>query len=217
MKVSKVIFLVLLTLSLTACGAKQSQTVGQGLFKVPKDAVKHLSCRKTYKHNNSNIKITEEMGSEGSIETPCSGTKSYKLNTEIPNLNVVNVKVEKYFLCKDSKGKATHGWVYQHNLAKGESTFTLSTANKGEYLNCSGSFGSPLPRTVVSNKDIEQLINSRDDNKIKNCEQSSKADRKATESCSYEWTYGSNVIFTDDRGKHHAATRKKTWNSASGN
>ena len=214
MIVSKVIFLVLLTLSLAACGAKESQGVGKGLLKVPQDAVKHLSCKKTYKHNNSDIKITEEMGSEGSIETPCSGTKFYKLNTELPNLNVVNVKVEKYFLCKDSKGKATHGWIYQHNLAKGESTFTLSTANKGEYLNCSGSFGSPLPRTVLSNKDIEQLINSRDDDKVKNCEQSSKAYRRTIESCSDEWVYGTNVIFMDDMGNLHATTRKKTWNSS---
>jgi len=204
----------LISLLLSACGAKESNKADESLFKVPDDAVTDFSCQKIYKHKQSTIQITEEAGSKGSIGTPCGGAEHYKLNPAIPNLNVVDIHIQKYFVCKDKSGKATHGWMFQHNLAKGETILTLSTAKKGNYLMCRGSFNSPLPTTIVTNDEIQQLIKSRNNQQIANCEQSKRDYLKSIESCANQWVYATNLKFTDDNGSVHTTSRKQTWNSS---
>ena len=214
MKPATTIYLTLLiSVLLSGCGAKESNQSNKSLFKAPEDVVTDFTCRKIYKHKGSNIQITEEIGSKGSIGTPCRGADFYKLNSVTPNLNIVDMQVQKYFVCKGKSGKATHGWVFQHNLAKGKTSLTLGTAKKGDYLQCRGSFDSPLPTTIVTSADIQKLITSRDMQAITNCEQSKKSYLKTIESCDYQWVYGANLKVFDDNGTVHMTSRKQTWKS----
>ena len=193
-----------------------TQGGGGGKAIVIKDIVATNKCSSTVlKGDDADTTVTEYVGSSGSIETPCTGSDEYRLKSGLTNLNLKSMIIEEFWYCKNAKGDVITSMQLSQDLGKGKSSVSWTADGTGEYLKCTGTFPSPLPKTISSSQSIDNLIDYWDDQNYENNNcvigTGSTNNNSPSQTCDSGWTFGKNITFIDDRSGVHKTTRKVNW------
>ena len=225
-----VIYLTSLTVLTTACGGGSSDsatvnndgTVSQGgsvtggTSKIPTTI--SLPCKTTQvvKGDDADLTYITESGASGSLTIDCARASSgFKLKEGVPNLNIKAATITDYYFCADKQGKGLLGWIYTHDLTKGNSKMVWSEGGKA-FINCHATYPSPLPKTISSSQDIEDLKDywADQDYDLSNCTYSTQS-RATSVSCdegvSDRWLIGTNATLIDSSGKTHKTSERTTY------
>ena len=229
-EISKVVSFVALSVLLNACGGgssgnatvnndgtvSQGGSVTGGTSKIPTTV--NLPCKTTQfvKGDEADITLINESGASGSITIDCARASSgFKLKEGVPNLNIKAATITDYYFCADKQGKGLLGWIYTHDLTKGNSKMVWSEGGKA-FINCHATYPSPLPKTISSSQEIEDLSDYWADQNydLSNCTYSTQS--RATgvscdEAVSDRWLLGTNATLIDSNGKVHKTSERTTY------
>ncbi|MEE9445095.1 MAG: hypothetical protein V3V19_05470 [Cocleimonas sp.] len=177
-----------------------------------------LSCKNTntFKGEDKDSVYISESGATGSVKANCNSSQDFEVKSDISSLNITGAKVVDYWFCSNSKGTALNGYMYTHDLSKGNTSMVWSAGGKA-YIKCSSSFSSPLPKTIASDDSIEELTDYWSDNNFdfQNCTYANSSAASTAVTCgedvSDRWTFGMNATLTDSSGKQHKLSKKTTW------
>lgn len=228
-KILNVIYLTSLTVLITACGGgssgnatvnndgtvSQGGSVTGGTSKIP--ATVSLPCKKTQTikgdDTDTDITLISEKGASGSIKVDCD--RGFKLKEGVTNLNISEGSVVDYWFCSNKQGKGLAGWSFTHNLTKGKSNMVWSEGGKA-YINCHSNYQSPLPKTISSKSDLDNLSDYWSDQNLSysNCTyatQSTATGVNCEEGVSDRHIFGKNTILIDSSGQIHKTSERTTY------
>ena len=219
-----------LTVLMTACGGGPSDnatvngdgTVSQGgsvtggTSTIP--SIVNLPCKntQTLKGEKSDTTVINEKGASGSLTIDCNkSSRGFDLKQGVTNLNITGGLIVDYWFCSNKQGKGLAGWSFTHDLTKGKSKMVWSEGGRA-YINCHSNYPSPLPRTISSKNDVENLSDYWSDQNLdySNCTystQSTSTGVSCDESVSDRWVYGKNTSLVDSSGNTHKTSERTTY------